>query len=99
MTDNVEPKPSAWNNPDFRPDLAFAKLTEEMVERIGSYGREEIFPANVPLFTHGERQVDMFVVLDGQVDISLPISNGESKVIAHHQRFDFSGELNLLTSQ
>jgi thioredoxin reductase (NADPH) len=99
MTDNEENKTSAWNNPDFRPDLAFAKLTEEMVERIGSYGREEIFPANVPLFTHGERQVDMFVVLDGQVDISLPTANGESKVIAHHQKFDFSGELNLLTSQ
>ncbi|HEY5256664.1 MAG TPA: FAD-dependent oxidoreductase [Acidobacteriaceae bacterium] len=99
MTDNGDNKTSAWNNPDFRPDLAFAKLTEEMVERIGSYGREEIFPANVPLFTHGERQVDMFVVLDGQVDVSLPTSNGESKVIAHHQKFDFSGELNLLTSQ
>jgi thioredoxin reductase (NADPH) len=99
MTDNGENKTSAWNNPDFRPDLAFAKLTEEMVERIRSYGREETFPANVLLFTHGERQVDMFVVLDGQVDVSLPTANGESKVIAHHQKFDFSGELNLLTSQ
>ena len=99
MADNVESRSSAWNNPDFRPDLAFAKFTEEMLERLRSYGREESFPANVPLFTHGERQVDMFVVLDGQVDICLPVSNGESKVIAHHQRLDFSGELNLLTSQ
>ena len=99
MTDDGESKTSAWNVPDFRPDLAFPKLTEEMVERLGSYGREETLPANVPLFTHGERQVDMFVVLDGEVDISLPAANGESKVIAHHQRFDFSGELNLLTSQ
>jgi thioredoxin reductase (NADPH) len=99
MTDNGESKTSAWNTPDFRPDLAFPKLTEEMVERLGFYGREETFPANVPLFSHGERQVDMFVVLDGEVDISLPAANGESKVIAHHQRFDFSGELNLLTSQ
>jgi thioredoxin reductase (NADPH) len=99
MTNNGESKSSAWNTPEFRPDLAFAKLTEEMVERVRSYGREETVPANVPLFTHGERQVDMFVVLDGEVDISLPIANGESKVIAHHRRFDFSGELNLLTSQ
>jgi thioredoxin reductase (NADPH) len=99
MADNTESKSSAWNNPDFRPDLAFAKLTEEMVERLRSYGREETFPADVPLFTHGERQVDMFVVLEGAVDISLPAANGETKVIAHHQKFDFSGELNLLTSQ
>ena len=99
MTDNGESKSSAWNTPDFRPDLAFPKLTEEMVERLRSYGREETLPANVPLFTRGERQVDMFVVLDGEVDVSLPTANGESKIIAHHQRFDFSGELNLLTSQ
>ena len=99
MADIEENKSSAWNNPDFRADLAFAKLTEDMVERLRSYGREETFPPNVPLFTHGERQVDMFVVLDGQIDISLPVTDGESKVIAHHQKFDFSGELNLLTSQ
>ena len=99
MTDNGESKSSAWNTPDFRPDLAYPKLTEEMVERVRSYAREETLPANVPLFTRGERQVDMFVVLDGEVDVSLPTANGESKIIAHHQRFDFSGELNLLTSQ
>jgi thioredoxin reductase (NADPH) len=33
------------DTPDFRPDLAFPKLTEEMVERLGSYGREEMLPA------------------------------------------------------
>ena len=99
MTSNEESATSAWNTPDFRADLAFAKLTEEMVERMGSYGRVEIVPANVPLFTHGERQVDMFVVLDGEVDIFLPTANGGSKIIARHQRLEFSGELNLLTSQ
>jgi thioredoxin reductase (NADPH) len=99
MIDDEESKTSVWNNPDYRPDLAFAKFTDDMVERLSPYGREEAFPAEVPLFICGERQVDMFVVLDGQVDISLPLANGESKVIAHHRRFDFSGELNLLTSQ
>ncbi|HEV2576703.1 MAG TPA: FAD-dependent oxidoreductase [Acidobacteriaceae bacterium] len=90
---------SAWNVPDFRPELAFPQLTEEMVERIRPYGREEIIPANQHLFTRGERQVDMFVVLDGEVSIYLPADNGETKVIAHHRRFEFSGELNLLNSQ
>jgi thioredoxin reductase (NADPH) len=90
---------SAWNVPDFRPELAFPLLTEEMVERLRPYGREEIFPANQPLFTHGERQVDMFVVLDGEVSISLRTADGERKVIARHRKFEFSGELNLLNSQ
>jgi thioredoxin reductase (NADPH) len=90
---------SASNVPDFRPELAFPQLTEEMVERLRSYGREETVPANHALFTHGDRQVDMFVVLDGEVSISLPVADGKTKVIAHHRRFDFSGELNLLNSQ
>jgi len=104
MTDQGKPdqgssNSSPWNVPDFRPELAFPKFTEEMVERMRAYGQVETVPANVTLFTLGERQVDVFVVLDGEIEISLPASNGGSKVIAHHQRFEFSGEMNLLNSQ
>ncbi|WP_263357683.1 FAD-dependent oxidoreductase [Acidicapsa ligni] len=89
----------ASSNAELRPDLAFAPLTETMIERVRSYGKEEIFPANTSLFTHGAREIDMFVVLDGEVEICLPMKNGESKVIANHRRFAFTGELNLLTTQ
>ena len=41
----------------------------------------------------------MFVVVEGAVEVSLPVAGGESKLIARHTRLDFSGELNLLTSQ
>ena len=99
MLENENSHNSAWNVPDFRPELAFPKLTEEMVERLRAYGREETVPANHSLFHRGERQIDMFVVLDGEISIFLPTANGETKVIAHHRRFDFSGELNLLNSQ
>jgi thioredoxin reductase (NADPH) len=99
MADEPKSTASAWQTPDFRPDLAYPKLTDDMVERLRPYGREEIFPANVPLFTHGERQVDMFVILEGNVDIRLPSANGESKLIVRYGPSEFSGELNLLTSQ
>ena len=99
MSEEDSSRGSAWNVPDFRPELAFPRLTEEMVERLRPYGLEETFPANQSLITRGERQVDMFVVLDGEVSISLPIGDGEVKIIAHHRRFEFSGELNLLNSQ
>src|SRR6202789_1906199 len=89
----------ASNDPEFRPELAFPRLTEEMVERLRPYGREETLPKNLLLFTPGDRQVDMFVVLDGEIAISLPATDGETKIIAHHRRFDFCGELNLLNSQ
>jgi thioredoxin reductase (NADPH) len=90
---------NTWNTPDFRPDLAFPKLTDDMVQRLRSYGREESFPAGTLLFTHRERAVDMFVVLDGEMEIRLQAENGVSKVIATHTANDFSGELNLLNSQ
>jgi thioredoxin reductase (NADPH) len=99
MPSEMKSEASAWSVPDPRPDLAFPKLTEEMVERLRPYGQEEAFPANVTLFTCGEREIDMFVVLDGQIDMSIPAASGKSKIIARHQRFDFSGELNLLNSQ
>jgi thioredoxin reductase (NADPH) len=90
---------NTWNTPEFRPDLAFPKLNEQMLDRLRAYGHEEAFPADVVLFTFGDRQVDMFVVLDGEIEIALQAENGIAKVIATHRTHDFSGELNLLNSQ
>ena len=98
MSEERQRGSSAWNVPEFRPDLAFPKLSEDMVERLRGYGQEEPFGADVMLFRQGARQVDMFVVLEGEIEISIPVEGG-SKVIANHRQFDFSGELNLLNSQ
>ena len=99
MAEEGNNRTSASNVPDFRPELAFPKLTEEMVERLLGYGHEETVAADRVLFTRGDRQVDMFVVLDGEICISLPSDEGEAKEVARHGRFDFTGELNLLNSQ
>ena len=99
MNDRVKSRTSAWNTPNFRADLAFQDLTESMVERMREYGREERFGAGVLLFPYGERRVDLLVVLEGAVDVSLPDGEGGPKVIAHHERLAFVGEMNLLTSQ
>ncbi|QHN04718.1 cyclic nucleotide-binding domain-containing protein [Granulicella sp. WH15] len=87
------------NDPEFRPDLAFTPLTEAMVERLRTYGKEESYPTDSPLFTHGDRGVDMFVILQGEVDVSLPPSVAGCKTIWKHRRFAVAGELNLLTTQ
>jgi thioredoxin reductase (NADPH) len=88
-----------WTGTDFRPDLAFPKLTEEMVERLKPYGREEMFSADQKLYACGDRYIDMFVVLEGEVNIFLPSSNGGVKIYTQHRKFNFTGEINLLTSQ
>jgi thioredoxin reductase (NADPH) len=99
MSDHQDAIVNTWNTPEFRADLAFPKLTDDMVERLRPYGREELFPAHVPLFTFGERQVDMFVVLDGEIEVALKAENGVPKVIARHSTSYFTGELNMLNSQ
>jgi thioredoxin reductase (NADPH) len=99
MSERIPSKRSAWSTPDFRADLAYEKLTAEMVERVRTYGQEESYPSGVVLFTHGDRKVDLFVVLEGQIDVSLLAESGESVIIARHERFAFPGELNLLNSQ
>jgi thioredoxin reductase (NADPH) len=86
-------------NADFRRDLAFQTLTDEMVQRLRGYGREEIVPENVTLYTTGDRDTDMFVVLDGGIDVVLCSQNGGYKVFTQHRRHQFSGELSLLNSQ
>src|SRR5271156_95940 len=71
-------------NADFRRDLAFPTLTEDMVQRLQGYGREEIVPENVTLYTHGDRDSDMFVVLDGGIDIVLRSLNGGYRLFGRH---------------
>ncbi|HEY1804574.1 MAG TPA: FAD-dependent oxidoreductase [Terracidiphilus sp.] len=83
----------------FRRDLAFPKLTEEMVRRLIPYGREETFAAGTILYSYGDRKIDIFVVLEGGIDIMLPAVGNGTQVFAQHHMFDFSGEFNLLNSQ
>lgn len=86
-------------NADFRRDLAFQTFPDEMVRRLQGYGREEIVSENVTLYTYGDRDSDMFVVLEGGIDVVLRSPNGGYKVFANHRRHQFSGELSLLNSQ
>lgn len=84
---------------DFRWELAFPELTEDMVDRLRHYGDQESFPAGRMLYTHGDRGTDMYVVLEGEVEIILPSEEGEARIYARHRKHNFTGEFNLLNSQ
>src|ERR1700720_3782854 len=84
---------------DFRWELAFPDLTEDMVARLQAYGNQESFPAGAVLYTDGDRKIDMFVVLEGEVEIYLPSTEGDAKVFARYRKHNFTGEFNLLNSQ
>ena len=70
-----------------------------MLERLEGYGHRERCPADTALWTRGQREVDMFVVLDGIVQVYALVEKGERKALATLQPGQFSGELDLLSSR
>jgi thioredoxin reductase (NADPH) len=85
--------------PVFQPELAFPHLTDEMISRLGQYGRKVSLPKQTSLFTPGEHDVDMFVVLEGSIDIYAYDEHKERRpIVCLHER-QFSGELDLFSSQ
>src|SRR5260370_31632330 len=42
---------------------------------------------------------DMFVVLEGEIDIILPSAGGQPNIYARHRKNNLTGEFNLLNSQ
>ena len=83
----------------FRPEMAFPFLTDEMLVRLASYGHEEVYAACTGLWTRGEREVDLFVVLEGLVEISAQGEDGSLEPLTTLSPKQFSGELDLLSSR
>ena len=97
----ASPEPISSSTPDaeFRSDLAFPIFSGEMLRRIGSYGQEETVPKDTCLYTYGDRDTDMFVVLAGEIESRLLVRGGGFKVFRSLRTGNFSGELNLLNTQ
>ena len=98
----ISPQPSASSNSDFPPfrrDLAFPRLIDEMLQRLGSYGQEETVPKGTCLYMYGDRDTDMFVVLTGEIESRLPVKEGGSKRFRSLRAGEFTGELNVLNTQ
>ena len=97
----VSPQHSTSSDSDiaFRHDLAFPKLSEEMLERLGAYGQEETVPKGTCLYMYGDRDTDMFVVLAGEIESRLPVKGGGSKRFRSLRAGEFTGELNVLNTQ
>jgi thioredoxin reductase (NADPH) len=83
----------------FREDLAFPSLDWEMLQKLNSYGDEETVPADTLLYTYGDRDTEMFVVLKGEIESRLLVEGGASKCLRMLRSGEFTGELNLLNTQ
>ena len=83
----------------FRHDLAFPRLSGEMLQRLRSYGQEESVPKDTCLYSCGDRDTDMLVILSGEIESRLLVKGGGSKVFRSLCAGEFTGELNVLNTQ
>src|SRR4051794_30247274 len=84
--------------PTFRPEMAFPPLTDAMIEIIRGYASEVTEPAGITIFARGERSTDMFVVLEGNVNVYIS-EESTNETVADLGDHQFTGELNMLNDQ
>jgi thioredoxin reductase (NADPH) len=79
-------------------DRAFPVLSAAQVAETASFGSERPVAAGDVLFAAGEASYQLFVVLEGEVEI-VRLEGAEALPIASYGPGGFVGELNLLTGQ
>ena len=86
-------------DPFKRETVTFPRLSDDMAQRICSYGRVEAFARGAMLSERGQRSVDFFLVLSGAVEVFDLDSRGVANVFAVHKEHQFSGELILVNGR
>lgn len=99
MFEEVNDAIIASNVPPFRAELAYPQLTDEMIGRIRAYGKPESFPDQSTLFMRDDSQVDMFVVLEGSIEVYTLTGPNQETLLHLLTEREFSGELDLLNLQ
>jgi len=87
------------SDPWARQEQTFPKLNEEMVGAVGRYGQEEAPAAGTVLFERGQRSVDFFLVLRGNIEVFELDLEGVPHLLRLIGPGQFSGELYLLNER
>ena len=79
---------------------AYPRLTDAQLVLLSRYGERKSLSKGTVLFSEGDRDSGLFVVLDGRVRVVQEDGpEGEPRVIAVHGRGRFVGDLSMLTGQ
>ncbi len=99
-TDSILPEAQTLDptDPYARQQQTFAVLNNEQIERAKAFGEIENLPKGTVLFEHGERTVDFFIVLKGNIEIYEHRRDGQ-KIITVHGFHQFTGELDLFNDR
>lgn len=79
-------------------DRAFPVLSRSQLAEMASFGGEKPVAAGELLFEAGDASFDLFVVLDGEVEV-VRSNDGNDDIVAAYGPGGFVGELTLLTGQ
>lgn len=81
-----------------RREQMFPRLTDPQLSRISGLGRHRSVRVGEVLFTPGDQNTDLFVVLSGGIEVVRPVA-GREEPIARLGPGQFTGELNLLSAR
>ena len=99
MSKNPRRLRNLQNSGDCGRSDAFPVFSGDAIRRLRVYGEEEAVEAGTFLFHAGQRDNDMFVILQGGVDIIATDHEGLRILVARKQAKEFIGELDLITSR
>jgi thioredoxin reductase (NADPH) len=86
------------STPSRQEATAFAALSAAELSEVSAFGSERAMTAGELLFAAGDASYELFVVLEGEVEI-VRLDGPDAVVIATYGPGGFAGELNLLTGQ
>jgi thioredoxin reductase (NADPH) len=88
--------------PDNDPSLAsklFPSLSEEQINALRLFGEELNVPAGTILFQRGERNINFYVILEGEAEIFAVDCRNQKHVLVIHRPGNFTGELSFFDNQ
>jgi hypothetical protein len=97
--DGTPQNPQDPTDPYEREAQIFPRLLEAMARRVAGYGREETVPDGTLLFERGQKSVDFFLVLSGEVEIFDTDEEDRPNVFTVHGERQFTGELDLFNDR
>jgi len=100
MTDaRPDPEPLDPSDPWARQEQTFPKLNDEMIAAVTRFGQEETPAPGTLLFERGQRSVDFFLVLQGNIEAFELDREGAPHTLRLIRAGQFTGELYLLNER
>lgn len=87
------------SDPYAREAQTFPRLSVDAANRVANYGVEQGLRKGTRVFERGQRSVDFFLVLDGNIEIFDLDEHGEPQVFTVHAERQFTGELDLFNDR